>query len=175
MLFNNKQIQLQKTYAEFSQQSIESFQGELYQYFEELINQFYPELNSPIPIIELTSPIKRNAWGEYLRISPSGIEFKINLQSKILTGEHRSVSSLKEHEEGRKLLIKDVLFRQVVRLVASVTLLEDCSAKEKKAHFLKECNRIGDIIGLSRVGSGSKKRNGRGFTQLFFLALERST
>ena len=149
---------LNETYAEFSRQSPKEFQRKLYEHYEKCKLEFFPDTALPTPIIELTPPSSAKAWGEFLPQSQSGIESKINLRPTILTGEHPKVSGLEEHAFGRQLLMYDILVQQMLRMFCVEVLKEpENSFHGHGPRFRDECNRVGQILGLSQVRTAKKR------------------
>jgi hypothetical protein len=115
-------------------------------------NAAYFENKLAPPYLLFTPPKTPRALGDYASISAWGGVGQIRVRPTLVTGEHPLLRPGPEYAEGHRRFVEDVALHESVHAYCDEVLHEpEDSYKGHGPVFARECNRIGEKLGLPPV------------------------
>jgi hypothetical protein len=133
--------------------------GDLYHQWEGWNRDFFDNQLVP-PYILLAEPSSPRNLGDFGERSCFGGITQIRVRPSLVRGTHRIMRPGDEYAAGRRLFVRDVALHETVHHYCHEVLEEpEDSYKGHGPVFARECNRIGELLGLPPVRAKARGQN----------------
>lgn len=130
-----------------------------YRWWHEFNHLYFAGTMTP-PYLMIDQPNDQLSYGGYEAITGFGGLTGIIVRESIVTKTHIDLKFGNEDPAGLERLEKDIVLHYVVRQYCAENLgRPDASESGHGGTYVKECNRIGTLLGLPDVGPARKTRN----------------
>jgi hypothetical protein len=130
-----------------------------YRWWHEFNHLYFADTMTP-PYLMIDQPNDQLSYGGYEAITGFGGLTGIIVRESIVTKTHIDLKFGNEDPAGLERLEQDIVLHYAVRqYCAEVLSKPDASESGHGGTYVKECNRIGALLGLPDVGPARKTRN----------------